>query len=67
MYDPQGIPLTWHEVVPWKLIRGVRDNAYFTEVHYKLGRLYGFLEHRKQSLSTLETRAAPRNREPTPA
>ena len=67
MYDPQGIPLTWHEVVPWKLIRGVRDNAYFTEVHYKLGRLYGFLEHRKQSLETLDTRAAPRRREPTPA
>ena len=66
-YDPQGIPLTWHEVVPWKLIRAVRDNPYFIEIHYKLGRMYGFLEHGKQSLETLEARTTARQRTTTPA
>jgi len=65
IYDAQGVPLTWHEVVPWKLIRGVRDNAHFTEIHSKLSLLYGFLEHRKQSLDSVDGRA-PRRR-PTPA
>lgn len=65
IYDPMGVPLTWHEVVPWKLIRGVRDNTHFTEIHSKLSLLYGFLEHRKQGLDTVEGRT-PRRR-PAPA
>lgn len=67
VYDPQGIPLTWHEVVPWKLIRGTRDNPYFTEVHYKLGRLYGHLEARKQNVDVVDARPAARGRDTTPA
>ncbi|MFH1566678.1 MAG: hypothetical protein ABIL09_01670 [Gemmatimonadota bacterium] len=66
VYDPQGVPLTWHEAVHWKLIRGVRDNAHFTEIHSKLSLLYGFLEHRKQTVDSLEGRAPPRRR-PAPA
>ena len=65
IYDPQEVPLTWHEIVPWKLIRGVRDNTYFTEIHSKLSLLYGFLEHRKQSLESVEGRSRPPRRRPT--
>ena len=49
-YDPMGVPLTWEEMVRWKLMHGFRDNDYFREVHSKLSLTYGFLQHRKQTI-----------------
>ena len=54
-YDPMGVPLTWKEMVRWKLMHGFRDNDYFREVHSKLSLTYGFLQHRKQTLDPTST------------
>jgi len=45
IYDQESLVLNPSESVIWKLIRGMRDNVYFTEVHSKLSQLYGHLEH----------------------
>lgn len=52
-YDPEEVPLTPAEPVTWRLLRGMRDNAYFTEVHSKLSQLYGYLEHQSLSRTSL--------------
>ncbi|MFA6110948.1 MAG: hypothetical protein WDA75_19480 [Candidatus Latescibacterota bacterium] len=52
-YDPEEVPLTPVEPVTWRLLRGVRDNVHFTEVHSKLSQLYGHLEHQSLARTAL--------------
>ena len=56
VYDQESIAMDADALVNWKLIRGMRDNVYFTAVHASLSKLYGFLEHQ----STMRTRALER-------
>lgn len=44
-YDLQSATLIPGELESWRLIRGMRDNACFAEIHSKLSQLYGYLEN----------------------
>jgi len=55
-YDLQGASLTPEEMEVWRLIRGMRDNACFAEVHSKLSQLYGYLENQSAMMALARTR-----------
>jgi hypothetical protein len=51
-YDPLNVVLPQGDEVTWKLIRGVRDNTHFTDIHSRLSQLYGYLENQTMLQNT---------------
>lgn len=45
VYDQETAVMDSSDPVTWKMIRGMRDNVHFTQVHASQSKLYGFLEH----------------------
>ena len=58
VYDLQAPALEPGEQERWKLIRGVQDNPYFTEINTKLNQLKGYLEYQNARRGAIPPRKA---------